>query len=77
MSKRNRPEDPGTRVEGHGRSSSDYNSFDQKRAVVVNVKDIYKTADKRTLDAYLGKNALNVMERVGTIKYILSKDLGG
>ena len=76
VSIRNRPEEPGTRVEGHGRNSRDYNSFNQKRARVVIVKDIYKTADKRTLDAYPGKTALNVMERVGVIKHTLSKDLG-
>ena len=32
VSKRTRLENPGTRVVGHGRSRSDYNSFNQDRS---------------------------------------------
>ena len=67
---------PGTRVEGHGRSGGDYNSFYQDQTRVVDVKDLYKTADRRVLEAYQGKRTLNVMERTGAIKYFLAKDLG-
>ena len=62
VSKRARVGNPGTCVEGHGRSSGDYNSFYQDKTRVEDVKDLYKTADKRVLEAYQGKRTLNVME---------------
>ena len=76
VSKRARPERPGTRVGEHGGSSSDYNSFDQNAANATRVKTILKTADKRVLQACQGKVELNIMERTGGVKYILEKDLG-
>ncbi len=76
VSKRARPEKPGTRAEGRGRSSSDYNSFDQNRFAVTRVKEIFKTADKRVLSTYLGTETLSVMERPGGVKYFLEKELG-
>ena len=76
VSKRARPERPGTRVEERGGSSSDYNSFDRNAANATRAKTILKTADNRVLEAYLGKVTLNVMERTGGVKYILEKDLG-
>ena len=76
VSKRARVGNPGTRVEGHGRSSGDYNSFYQDRWRVANAKHLYKIVDRRVLEAYQGKRTLNVMERTGAIKYFLLKDLG-
>ena len=76
VSKRTRLENPGTRVVGHGRSRSDYNSFNQDRSRVTNVKELYKIADDRIKQAYLGSMTLDVMERTGAIKYFLMKGPG-
>ena len=54
VSKRARVGNPGTSVEGHGRSSDDYKSFYQDRTRVADAKDLYKIADERVLEAYHG-----------------------
>ncbi|GJJ69097.1 hypothetical protein EMPS_01443 [Entomortierella parvispora] len=76
VSKRTRPEEPGTRAGGHGGSNSNFGNFNRDRFDVTRMKRLHKAADKDVLDEYQGKGVLNVMERTGGVKYFLEKDLG-
>ena len=43
---------------------------------VLNVKEIYRFADDRALNSYLGKTKLDVMERLGGMSFLITADSG-
>ncbi|KAF8923672.1 hypothetical protein BGZ58_002681, partial [Dissophora ornata] len=62
MSKRSRGRNC---VEEHRRGSSDFRRPNLRQRQALGVKEIYKVADERVKDSYLGQMKLDVMERLG------------
>jgi len=63
-------------VEEHRRSSNDFMRPTLRQRHALNVKEIFKVADERVKDSYLGRTKLDVMERLGGCKFIMTMDCG-
>ncbi|ORZ14877.1 hypothetical protein BCR41DRAFT_396607 [Lobosporangium transversale] len=64
----------GNCVGEHRRSSNDFLVPSLRQRQKLNVKEIYKIADNRVRDSYLGKTKLDVMEWLGGMKFLMATD---
>jgi hypothetical protein len=63
-------------VEEHRRSSKDFMVPTLRPRRVPNVKEICRVADDRVKDSYLGRTKLELMERLGGMKFLMTMDCG-
>jgi hypothetical protein len=63
-------------AEGHRRSSIDFMGPTLRPRRALNVKESHRVADDRVRDSYLGRVQLDVMERLGGMKFLMTMDCG-
>ncbi|KAF9896721.1 hypothetical protein BX616_006877 [Lobosporangium transversale] len=60
----------------HRRSSNDFLVPSLRQRQKLNVRETYKILDDRVRDSYVGKTKLDVMERLGGMKFLMTMDSG-